>query len=63
MRGNGSKLCQGRFRLVTGKHFFTKRLDRHWNKLRREVVNAPGLSVFKRHLDIALNNVFEVGQP
>ena len=39
------------------KHFFTERVVTHWNRLPRDVVNVPGLSVFKRHLDNVLNNM------
>jgi len=57
MLGNGSKLHQGRFKLGIEKHFFTEWVVKHWNGLPKKVVNAPSQSVFKRHLDNALNNM------
>ena len=57
MKGNHFKRKEGRFRLDIRKKFFTVRVVRHWNRLPREVVDAPSLEVFKARLDRALSNL------
>jgi len=56
MRGNGFRLEKGRFRLDIRKKFFTVLVVRYWNRLPREVVDAPSPKLFKARLDGALGN-------
>ena len=57
IRGNGFKLEEGRCRLYIRKKFFTVRVVRQWNRLPREVVEAPLPEAFKARLDGTVSNL------
>ena len=62
-RRNDFQLKKGRFRLYIRKKYFTARVMRHWNRLPRDVVDAPSLETFKARLHKALGNLIELWCP
>jgi len=56
-RGNGFKLKGGSFRLDIRKKLFIMRVVKHWDRLPREVVDAPSLETFKVSLGGALRKL------
>jgi len=39
------------------RKLFTKRVVTHWNRLSKEVVDAPSLEAFKARLNVALDSL------
>ena len=56
-RGNGFKLRREKFRLDIRRGFFTQRVVTNWNRLPKEVLDAPFLEAFKAGLDVALGSL------
>ena len=56
-RENGFKVRQGRFRLDFRRKFFTQRVVTYWNRLLKEVMDAPSLEAFRARLDVALGSL------
>ena len=52
------KLRQGRFRLDITRKFCTRKAVKHWNRLPKEILDAPSLEAFKARLDVALGSLF-----
>jgi len=46
--------------LAVRKILFTVRVVKHWDGLRREVVDVPSLETFKARLDGALSNLIRL---
>ena len=45
------------FGLDIRRKFFTQKAVTHWNRLPKEVVDAPSLEAFKARLDVALGSL------
>jgi len=59
-RGDGFKVKERRFSLDTRKKFFTLRVVKPWQRLPREVGDAPSLETFKARLDGALSTLIQL---
>ncbi|KGL78179.1 hypothetical protein N309_04237, partial [Tinamus guttatus] len=51
---NGCKLKHSKFHHHVKKNFFAVRVTEPWNRLPRELVEAPSLEIFQTRLDATL---------
>lgn len=56
-RGNEHKLKQMKFPLNTNKHLSAMRIDKHWKRLPRGIMESAFTEIFKTKLDTALGNL------
>ena len=56
-RGSGNKWEHSKSHMNTIKNFFTVGVTEPWNRLPRDVVDAPSLDTFNASLNQALGNV------
>jgi len=52
-----SSCIRGGLDWILGKNFCTERVVRYWNRLPGEVVESPSLEVFKKRVDMALQDM------
>lgn len=57
MRSNGLMLCHRRFWLDVRNSFFSGKVERHWHRLHREVVESLSLGAFKKSGAVALRDM------
>lgn len=56
-QGENALNCARGGYIAIRKHFFTKRVTKHWNRLPRDVVGSPSLEMFRGHVDVALRGM------
>ena len=57
-RGNGFKL-RWDIQVDIRRKFFTQRVVKHWNRLPKEILDAPSLEEFRARLDVALGSLVQ----
>lgn len=55
-RGNGKKMKHRLFTLNIRQHFLIASMTEQWHRLSTEVVGSPLLELFKRHMEMVMDN-------